>query len=218
MRIGVLGSGRVGRTLGQAFAERGHPVVLGTRRADDPELRGWAGGCGVHLASVAGAAAQAEVAVNATAGVASVEVLQAVSEDLAGTVLIDVANPLDFSRGFPPSLTVPSTDSLAERIQAVLPRTDVVKALSTVTAAVMVDPARVPGEHHLPIAGNDPEAKATVRGLLVGLGWPESSLLDLGDLSAARGMEAYLLLWVRLMGAIGSPVFNLRVVGEESGL
>lgn len=210
----MLGSGRVGRTLGQAFAERGHHVVLGTRRADDPELRAWARGCGVRLVSVAEAAAEAEVAVNATAGVASVEVLEAVADELAGTVLLDVANPLDFSRGFPPSLTVPSTDSLAERIQAVLPRTDVVKALSTVTAAVMVDPARVAGPHHLPMAGNDPEAKASVRGLLLGLGWPESSLLDLGDLSAARGMEAYLLLWVRLMGALGSPVFNIRVVGE----
>lgn len=210
----MLGSGRVGRTLGHAFAERGHHVVLGTRRADDPELRAWARGCGVRLVSVAEAAAEAEVAVNATAGVASVEVLEAVADELAGTVLLDVANPLDFSRGFPPSLTVPSTDSLAERIQAVLPRTDVVKALSTVTAAVMVDPARVAGPHHLPMAGNDPEAKASVRGLLLGLGWPESSLLDLGDLSAARGMEAYLLLWVRLMGALGSPVFNIRVVGE----
>lgn len=214
----MLGSGRVGRTLGQAFAERGHHVVLGTRRADDPELRAWARGCGVRLVSVAEAAAEAEVAVNATAGVASVEVLEAVADELAGTVLLDVANPLDFSRGFPPSLAVPSTDSLAERIQAVLPRTDVVKALSTVTAAVMVDPARVAGPHHLPMAGNDPEAKASVRGLLLGLGWPESSLLDLGDLSAARGMEAYLLLWVRLMGALGSPVFNIRVVGEQGHL
>lgn len=212
VRIAVLGSGTVGQTLAGALAARGHDVSLGTGRPGTAELRAWAADAGTGLASFPEAASGADLVVNATAGAASVGVLRSAADALEGTVLLDVANPLDFSGGFPPSLTVVNTESLAEQIQAALPATRVVKALNTVTAAVMVDPGRVGGPSHLPVAGNDPEAKAQVVALLAELGWPASSIIDLGDLAAARGMEAYLLLWVRMTGALGSPLFNIRVV------
>jgi 8-hydroxy-5-deazaflavin:NADPH oxidoreductase len=175
----------------------------------------WADDTGVGLASFAAAAAEADLAVNATAGSASVGVLRGAADGLSGKVLVDVANPLDFSSGFPPCLTVVNTESLAEQIQAALPETRVVKALNTMTAAVMVEPGRLAGPHHLPLAGNDGRAKADVATLLGDLGWPDESILDLGELAAARGMEAYLLLWVRLMGALDTPMFNVRIVREE---
>ncbi len=215
MRLGVLGSGTVGTTLAAAFAGAGHDVVLGTGHPDRAETTAWSEQTGVPVQSFASAAEHGEVVVNATAGVASVALLTSVAHSLDGTVVVDVANPLDFSAGFPPSLTVGNTDSLAEQIQQALPRARVVKALNTVTAAVMVAPGQLPQVHHLPIAGNDPQAKATVVGLLGDLGWPSEAVLDLGEIQAARGTEAYLLLWVRLLGAVGSPMFNIRVVRAD---
>lgn len=215
MRLGVLGSGTVGTTLAAAFAGAGHDVVLGTGHPDRPETRDWSQSSGVPVGSFAAAADDASVVVNATAGAASVAVLTSLAASLDGTVVLDVANPLDFSAGFPPSLTVSNTDSLAEQIQQALPRAQVVKALNTVTAAVMVAPGSLPETHHLPIAGDHPQAKDTVVGLLGDLGWPADSVLDLGGIHAARGMEAYLLLWVRLMGAMGSAMFNIRIVRAE---
>jgi 8-hydroxy-5-deazaflavin:NADPH oxidoreductase len=138
-------------------------------------------------------------------------------ELLAGKLLIDVANPLDFSRGMPPTLTVCNDDSLGERIQRAFPDVQVVKALNTVTAAVMVEPRLVPGRHTLPICGNDAGAKAQAGELLVGFGWPADAILDLGDLTAARGMEMYLPLWLRLLGATGTAILNVEVRTGETG-
>jgi len=157
-------------------------------------------------------AAFGELVVNATAGVASLEALsQAGAPNLAGKVLVDVANPLDFSGGRPPTLTIANTDSLGERIQAAFPEARVVKALNTVAMEVGVDPGRVPGRHNLFVAGNDPAAKAEVVGLLEGFGWPRDDILDLGDISAARGLEMYLPLWLRILGATGVHHFNIAV-------
>ena len=125
-------------------------------------------------------------------------------------MLIDVANPLDFSNGFPPTLGVCNDTSLAESIQTLLPKTQVVKALNTVANAVMVAPNLVPGVHHLPIAGNDASAKERVTALLAELGWAAEQVVDLGDISQARGMEMYLALWVRMYGKFGTPLFNLQ--------
>jgi 8-hydroxy-5-deazaflavin:NADPH oxidoreductase len=215
MRIGILGTGTVGRTLGQALVDGGHEVRIGSRAAGNEHAATWAE---AGEGTFADAAAFGEVAINATAGAASLEALgMAGRELLAGKLLIDVANPLDFSRGMPPTLTVCNDDSLGERIQRAFPDVQVVKALNTVTAAVMVEPRLVPGRHTLPICGNDAGAKAQAGELLVGFGWPADAILDLGDLTAARGMEMYLPLWLRLLGATGTAILNVEVRTGETG-
>jgi 8-hydroxy-5-deazaflavin:NADPH oxidoreductase len=163
--------------------------------------------------SFAEAAGFGEMVVNATAGSASVDALvSAEAENLAGKVLLDVANPLDFSSGMPPTLTVCNTDSLGEQIQGTFPEAHVVKSLNTVNADVMVDPSIVPGSHNIFVAGNDAAAKETVRELLVAFGWPEADILDLGGIEAARGLEMFLPLWLRLYAAAGSAHLNVKVV------
>jgi hypothetical protein len=210
MKIGIIGSGIVGRTLGGRLAELGHSVVIGTR--DPSKLKEWAAKAGANAAvgSFSEAATHGEVVMNATSGSGSLAALELAGHDrLAGKILVDIANPLDFSHGMPPSLFISNTDSLGERIQAALPKTRVVKALNTVSSVVMIDPGRVgDGEHHLFLCGNDPAAKTTVTGLLTEwFGWKH--VIDLG---MARGTEMYLPLWVRLYGAMKTPAFNVRIV------
>jgi 8-hydroxy-5-deazaflavin:NADPH oxidoreductase len=212
MRIAVIGTGVVGRTLAQGFQRAGHDVVVGTRDpADTSGREDWAG-VDVALQPLSLAAGDAEVVVNATNGMASLAALGEVGTDhLAGKVIVDVANPLDFSQGFPPTLSVKDTDSLAEQIQRAFPEARVVKALNTVTASVMVDPGSVgDGDSTVFAAGDDPEARQLVVGLLRELGWRD--VLELDGLSNARGLEMWLPLWVRLMGALGTAEFNLKVV------
>ena len=133
------------------------------------------------------------------------------SDHLAGKVLLDVANPLDFSQGFPPTLSVKDTDSLAEQIQRAFPEARVVKSLNTVTASVMVDPATVgDGDTTVFVAGDDAEAREQVGGLLRELGWLD--IVELDGLQNARGLEMWLPLWVRLMGALGTAEFNIKLV------
>jgi predicted dinucleotide-binding enzyme len=219
MHIGVLGTGTVGRTLAQALVDRGHEVRMGARVAGNEKAVEWAEASGplASEGSFADAAAFAELVFNATAGAASLEALQmAGAEQLAGKVLIDVANPLDMSKGMPPTLTVCNDDSLGESIQRAFPDVRVVKTLNTVTASVMVDPQLVPGRHTVFVCGNDDVAKATAGGLLEEFGWPSEAILDLGDITAARGVEMYLALWLRLWGATGSGVLNIGVRTPES--
>jgi predicted dinucleotide-binding enzyme len=143
----------------------------------------------------------------------SLEALGAAGADnVAGKTLVDVSNPLDFSQGMPPTLSVCNDDSIGEQIQRAFPEAKVVKALNTVNAAVMVNPELVPGEHELFICGNDDGAKSQVIELLESFGWPADRVLDLGDISGARATEMYLPLWLRLMGATGGPNFNIKVV------
>ena len=218
MRIGVLGTGTVGRTLASALLSNGHEVRLGSRKAGNEAAVAWATEIGgpASEGTFADAAGFGELVVNATAGAASLEALRlAGSEQLAGKVLLDVANPLDFSRGMPPTLTVCNDDSLAEQIQREFADVRVVKTLNTVTASVMVDPASVPGPHTVFVAGDEPEAKAQASELLQELGWPAGSILDLGDITAARGLEMYLPLWLRLYGAKGTGVLNVEVRAGE---
>lgn len=215
MRIAVLGTGMVGRTLGTKFAELGHEVMMGSRSATNPTAQEWSSSTSGHAShdTFEAAAGFGELVVNCTSGAHSLEALrQAGPDNLAGKVIVDVANQLDFSRGPQPALLFETTDSLGELIQREFPEAKVVKALNTVTAAVMVDPVGLAGgDHTLPICGDDAEAKAQVRRLLMDeLGWKD--VLDLGDITAARGMEAYLMLWLRLFGASGSPVLNVKVV------
>jgi predicted dinucleotide-binding enzyme len=167
----------------------------------------------VQLVALADAAAEAEVVVNATAGGTSLAALDAAgATNLAGKVLVDVANPLDFSQGMPPILSPTNTDSLGEQIQRAHPQARVVKTLNTMTATVMVDPARLPDSHEVFVAGDDQAAKEIVRDLLRQFGWPDANIRDLGGIRAARGLEMYLPLWLSLFGTLGTPEFNLKLV------
>lgn len=209
MRIGVLGTGSVGRTLGTGLIRAGHQVRLGSRTAENEAAMTWATEHGVDAThgTFAEAAAFGDLVVNATAGRSSLEALAAAgAEHLAAKILIDVANPLDFSAG-ELRFTVANEDSLAERIQRTLPETRVVKALNMVNAAVMTEP--VP-DSTLFVCGNDDGAKKDVIELVRAFGWED--VIDLGDLSAARGMEMYLALWLRTMNALGTPRFNVKIV------
>jgi len=199
MRFGVLGTGTVGRTVAGKLAELGHEVRIGSRTA------------GEDTVEFADAAAFGEVVVNATSGQHSVEALRSAgAESLGGKVLIDIANPLDFSQGMPPVLAFCNDDSLAERIQSEFPDLRVVKTLNTVNADVMVDPSLVGEETDMFVAGDDEGAKGEVTDLLRDFGWKR--ILDLGDVTGARGMEMYLPLWLRLWQASGTGHLNVKVV------
>lgn len=215
MRIAVLGTGVVGQTLGSRLVETGHEVRMGSRSAGNENAVAWAAAAGdaASEGSFRDAASFGEVVVNATGGLVSVEALSAAGADhLAGKVLVDVANPLDFSHGFPPSVVQPDGRSLAESIQAAFPEALVVKALNTMTADVMVHPRSLSGSHAVLLAGNDSQAKSVVTGLLQGFGWTADEVLDVGELHASRGLELYLPLWLNLMASLGSPAFNIAVV------
>jgi predicted dinucleotide-binding enzyme len=214
MRVAVLGTGTVGRAIATELVELGHAVTMGSRSAANEALAEWVQGAGENArgGSFAEAAAAAELVFNCTSGEHSLEALAAAGEEnLAGKTLVDVANPLDFSAGFPPTLSVCNDDSLGERIQAAHPEARVVKALNTVNAAVMVDPSRVRGDHVVFVCGDDAAAKAQVSALLEAFGWPPDSVVDLGDITAARGTEMYLPLWLRLYGKLETGDFNIGI-------
>ena len=215
MRIGVLGTGNVGRAIGGKLVELGHEVRMGSRRAGNENAVAWAAEAGEAASegSFADAAGFGELVFNCTAGVASLDALDAAGESALGTkVLVDVANPLDFSTGMPPALAVCNDDSLGERIQEAFPQARVVKTLNTMNCLVMVDPARVPGDHVVFVGGEDEGAKAEVTGLLESFGWPPGRILDLGGIASSRGVEMYLPLWLRLYGTLGTGDLNLAVM------
>jgi hypothetical protein len=168
----------------------------------------------VKLATYADAAAFGELLVNATSGIGSLSAFaSAGGKNLNGKILIDISNPLDFSKGFPPSLSVSNTDSLGEQIQRTFPNAKVVKALNTLAHPLMVNPSLVNnGDHTVPICGNDDEAKKKVIALLNTFGWKTENILDLGDITNARGTEAFLLLWVRMFGKFQTPMFQFKIV------
>jgi predicted dinucleotide-binding enzyme len=225
MRIAVLGTGMVGQAVAARLDQLGHDVTLGTREPDETRTRTATDRMGnpgvgtwleqhpsIGLATFAAAAGAAELVVNATNGSASLEVLdQAGADNLAGKVLVDIANPLDFSQGFPPTLFVKDTDSLGEQIQRAFPDTRVVKTLNTMNASLMAHPETLAGgDHSVFVSGNDEVAKKTVAELLTSIG--HTDVIDLGDLSTARGTEMLLPVWVRLMNKLGTPSFNFKIV------
>jgi predicted dinucleotide-binding enzyme len=218
MRIAVLGTGTVGRTLAGKLVQTGHQVTIGSRSATNAAALEWAAGAGpqAKAATFFDAAADGEVIINATPGAVSLDVLAAAStKNLDGKVLLDVANPLDLSAGFPPSLSISNTDSLAETIQRSFSTARVVKALNTMRADVMVAPDRLAGgDHDVFMAGDDAQAKEVVTGLLREFGWRPEHIRDLGALEAARGMEMWLPLWLRIFLRQGDRVFNIKVVSE----
>jgi predicted dinucleotide-binding enzyme len=201
VRIGILGTGVVGQTLAAKLRELGHDVVIGSRTGGEDKQ------------PFADAAAHGELLINATGGANSLAALDAAgAENVNGKVLLDVSNPLDFSKGMPPTLSVCNDDSVGEMIQRAYPDAKVVKALNTVTADLMVDPSRIPGEHSLPIAGDDEDAKAQVVDLLESFGWPREAIVDLGDISGARANEMYVTLWLRLYLSQGTPFVSINIV------
>jgi len=210
MKIGVLGTGAAGQTVATKFVAMGHDVMMGARAADNEKVTGFARRTGGKAGTFADAARHGELVLNCTRGDTSLAMLTGIAAELRGKLLIDVANPLDFSNGFPPHLSVVNTDSLAEQIQRALPDTFVVKSLNTVNAAVMVEPSRVPGPHTVFVSGNDKAAKGRVMDFLRTLGW--HSIIDLGDISSARAAEQILPLWVRLYGVLGTADFNIAVM------
>ncbi|MFI1564432.1 NADPH-dependent F420 reductase [Streptomyces sp. NPDC020490] len=231
MRYAVLGTGTVGRTVAAKLASLGHEVTVGTRDPQATLARTEPDGYGnppfaqwqpehpeVRLATFNEAAASADIIVNATNGAAALAALEAAGADnLAGKVLLDIANPLDFSQGMPPSLNPVNTDSLGEQIQRAFPQAKVVKTLNTMNTLVMVDPARVPGEHHTFVSGDDADAKKAATDVLVSFGWPAESIIDLGDITTARGTEMLLPIWLRLWGALGHADFNFHIAGARTG-
>ena len=224
MHIAVLGTGMVGQALAGGLTRTGHTVAVGTRDPEatlartepdgmgNPPFAAWhAAHPDVALTTFAEAAAGADLVVLAGNGFAAIDMLTAAgAEHLAGKVVLDISNPLDFSAGFPPSLFVKDTDSLAERIQAAFPDTRVVKSLNTLTAPLMVEPALLGEATTVFVSGDDADAKATVSGLLTGFG--HQDVIDLGPLETARGTEMLLPLWLRTMGALGTGMFNFKVV------
>lgn len=225
MKVAVLGTGMVGQAIAGRLAELGHDVTVGTRDVEvslarvDPEggpaFGSWAATHPeVGVAPLEQAASGAELVVNATSGQVSIDALRRVGvAALAGTVLMDLSNPLDFSQGFPPTLFVKDTDSLGEQIQAAFPATRVVKTLNTLTAELMVRPAQLPEAHSVFVGGNDPAAKELVADLLRSMG--HTDVIDLGDITSSRGAEMFLPLWLRMMQSLGTAMFNVKVVRKS---
>jgi len=213
MKIGILGTGMVGDTIGTRLIQLGHEVKMGSRSSNNEKAAVWVkkNGKNASQGTFADAAAFGEIVFNCTSGMASLDALRmAGADNLKGKVLIDIANPLDFSKGMPPSLSVCNTDSLGEQLQRAFPETKVVKTLNTMNCQVMVNPSLVKGEHDVFVSGDDADAKAKVKSILKDwFGW--KSVIDLGDITTARGVEMLLPIWVTLMGKLQTPAFNFKI-------
>lgn len=216
MRIAVLGTGNVGDTIGSKLIELGHSVMMGSRTADNEKGKVFVAKHSdkASLGTFADAAAFGEIIFNCTAGVGSLEALKMAGENnLNGKIIVDIANPLDFSKGMPPSLAVCNTNSLGEEIQKAFPKTKVVKALNTMWCGLMISPLMINGgDHSTFVSGDDAEAKEEVKDILKSFGWLEKNILDLGDISKARGTEMYLPLWLSIYGATNNGAFNIKIV------
>lgn len=231
MKIGILGTGVVGQTIGAKLIKTGHDVMFGTRDVAKTMARTEPDGYAsqpfsewkktqpqAKLGTFAETAVHGELLINATSGMATLSALNlAGAENMRGKILIDIANPLDASHGFPPVLAVCNTDSLAEQIQSAFPETKVVKTLNTMNCLIMVNPELVPGDHAVFVSGNDADAKAQVSSALIEwFGWRPASIIDLGDISTARGTEMLLPIWLRLFGTLQTPMFNFQIaVGTQ---
>jgi hypothetical protein len=229
MKISIIGTGTVGQALAVRLSELGYDVMIGTRNVKEklsaieedtygnPPFSVWhKSNTGVKLGTFEEAAASGDIVINATHGGNSIAALKlAGSKNLAGKILVDIANPLDFSRGMPPSLLpgLHNTNSLGEEIQKTFPEAKVVKTLNTMWCGLMVNPGMIGnGDHINYLSGNDAGAKAEVKRLLEQFGWKDENLLDLGDITGARATESLLAIWLRVMGVIQTGVFNFRLI------
>lgn len=226
MKIAVLGTGMVGRAHAAKLVELGHDVTVGTKdvaktmaetkpdQMGNPPFSDWQkANPKVKLTTFSEAVKDKDMILEALHGAIVVEVLKTLVSDLANKVLIDIANPLDFSKGMPPSLFVSNTDSLGEQVQKALPKTKVVKTFNTMNAILQVNPQQLAqGDHHIFLSGNDTEAKNTVTELLKSYGWKH--IIDLGDITTARGTEMMMPVWLRLWGSLKTPMFNYKIITQ----
>lgn len=216
MKIAVLGTGMVGDTISSKLIELGHAVMMGPRTSNNEKVKAFVAKHGekASAGTFADAASFGEIIFNCTAGIGSVEALKMAGEhNLNKKIIVDIANPLDFSNGAPPSLAYVNTNSLGEEIQKTFPGARVVKALNTMWCGVMVNPAMINGgDHHTFICGNDVDAKEKVKEMLQSFGWSENNIIDLGDITKARGTEMYLPLWISIYGVTKSGAFNIKIV------
>jgi predicted dinucleotide-binding enzyme len=216
MKIAVLGTGMVGNALATKLVNIGHEIMIGSRSANSDAGQEWLRSVGgkAQIGTFADAVAFGETVFDCTNGANSIAALRSAgAKNLRGKILIQVGNPLDTSKGMPPTLTVCNTDSLGEQVQREFPEVRVVKALNTVNCEIMIAPSRVPGDHDLFICGNDATAKREVaERLSEWFGWKPGNIIDLGDITNSRGTEMFLALWVRLWGVVGNPHFNIHVV------
>lgn len=216
MKIAVFGTGTVGDTIGSKLVELGYQVMMGSRNANNEKALAFVSKHSgkASAGTYADAAAFGEIIFNCTSGSGSIEAMKSAGETkLNGKILIDIANPLDFSKGMPPSLFVANTNSLAEEIQKEFPQLKVVKALNTMWCGIMVNPGMINGgNHNTFVAGNDSGAKEKVKEILKSFGWAEKNILDLGDITKSRGLEMYLPLWLSIYGATKTGAFNINIV------
>lgn len=219
MKIAVLGTGTVGETIGSALIAQGHTVMMGSRDSQHPKAAAWVKKNGQRAlqGTFAQAAAFGDLLVNATKGEYSLNALALAGEsNLKDKILVDLSNPLDTSHGMPPSLipALSNTNSLGEEIQKCFPELKVVKTLNTMWCGLMVNPNLIGAGDHLNfICGNDVDAKNMVKNFLIeNFGWEERNLLDLGDMTCARGTESYLHLWLRVYLATNNGAFNIQLV------
>jgi 8-hydroxy-5-deazaflavin:NADPH oxidoreductase len=226
MKIGILGTGVVGQTIAEKLSQLGHSVMMGTRDKQitlaktgkdnfgRPAFGEWIKiNSKIQFGTFSEAAEFGELIVNATNGLGTLPALEAAGKkNLSGKVIIDISNPLDFSKGMPPSLFISNTDSLGEQIQRTYPDLKVVKALNTMNAYIMANPGLLPDDHNVFLNGNDANAKNEVKKLLVSFGWKEKNIIDMGDITTARGTEQILPIWVRLWGTLKTPMFNFKIV------
>jgi 8-hydroxy-5-deazaflavin:NADPH oxidoreductase len=229
MKISIIGTGTVGQTIASKLIELGYDVMLGTRNVKEKLASKEKDGYGnppfsewhyanpkVRLGSFEESAAFGEIIFNATQGGSSIAALMlAGANNLSGKILVDISNPLDFSKGMPPSLLpgMNNTNSLGEEVQKTFPEAKVVKTLNTMWCGLMVNPRMIGGGDHINyLAGNDSGAKEDIKKILNQFGWKDEHLLDLGDITGARATESILPIWIRVMGTIKTGVFNFRLV------
>lgn len=226
MKIAVLGTGSVGQAFAARLSGLGHDVTIGTREVaitlerkagEYPSFADYlAKHQGIKLATFAEAAAFGEMLINVAKGDGTLSLLESIgAETMKGKILIDISNPLDGSKGFPPCLIpeLSNTNSLGEEIQRRYPDTKVVKTLNTMWNGLMLNPAMIGDGNHINyICGNDAAAKVKVISLLYEFGWKNESILDLGDITNARGTEATLPIWLRVWGAKQTGAFNFNIV------
>jgi 8-hydroxy-5-deazaflavin:NADPH oxidoreductase len=227
MKIAVLGTGTVGQSITNRLIGLGHEVKMGTRNVTESKARTKGDAWGnpgftdwltnnpsIDLVTFEEAAKGREIIFNTTAGVGAIEALTLAGEsNLNGKIIIDISNPLDFSKGQPATLFSVNTTSLGEEIQAKFPQAKVVKTLNTMWNGLMVNPKMIGnGDHNVFMSGNDAEAKEKVKEILISFDWTPSNILDLGDITTARGTEMYLPLWLRIWGATQNGAFNIKIV------
>jgi 8-hydroxy-5-deazaflavin:NADPH oxidoreductase len=219
MKIGVLGTGVVGETIATALVNKKHLVRMGSRSMNNEKAEAWVKKANDYASQgdFNDAAAFGEIlflCLNGAHALEAVDMLEA--GNINGKIIVDLTNPLDFSKGMPPRILdgLGNSNSLGEEIQKALPGAFVVKTLNTLNCELMVKPKLVNnGDHSLFICGNNANAKNQVKHFLVDeFGWKGDNLIDLGGIEAARSSEAYVPFWVSMMQALGTPMFNVKVV------